>query len=306
MTALQEYQRLECTGLWRESPDAQRREVIVSFGDATLVIADAKNARALAHWSLPAVQRLNPGERPAIFAPGPEEGEDLEIEDEALIKAIGKVHTIIEARRPHPGRLRTLLLATVLICLFALGFFWMPTALIRHTAGALPPAKVRDIGLASLTDLSRLTGPPCTTPEGRAALDRMGERLLGGGGRLFILPNALSGAVALPGGIVALGRDVIETGPTPDLAAGHVVAAALARDRTDPTLAALRFAGFRASVDLLTTGNLPDGALFGYGEALLTRARPDLPLPELQARFAAAGVSAAAYSQAMNLPQDTE
>ena len=60
MTALPEYQRLECSGLWRDGPGAQRREVIVAFGDATLVIADARSDRALAHWSLPAVLRLQP------------------------------------------------------------------------------------------------------------------------------------------------------------------------------------------------------------------------------------------------------
>ena len=31
MTALRKYQRLECGGLWRESPQDQRREVLVRF-----------------------------------------------------------------------------------------------------------------------------------------------------------------------------------------------------------------------------------------------------------------------------------
>jgi len=28
MTALEQYQRLEATGLWRDAPDSQRREVL--------------------------------------------------------------------------------------------------------------------------------------------------------------------------------------------------------------------------------------------------------------------------------------
>ena len=56
MTALQKYERLEATGLWRETPDGQRREVVVSIGDATLVISDL-NDTALTHWSLAAVER---------------------------------------------------------------------------------------------------------------------------------------------------------------------------------------------------------------------------------------------------------
>ena len=58
MTALKEYDRIEATGLWRANADAQRREVIVSIGDATLTISD-HNDRALAHWSLPAIERAN-------------------------------------------------------------------------------------------------------------------------------------------------------------------------------------------------------------------------------------------------------
>ena len=68
MTALSKYARLEATGLWRAGPDEQRREVIVSIGDATLVISNLKD-QALAHWSLAAVDRktacyLPPRRRP--------------------------------------------------------------------------------------------------------------------------------------------------------------------------------------------------------------------------------------------------
>ena len=54
MTALKGYERLECTGLWRSGPAIQRREVVVSCGQATLILTDMQN-RPLAHWSLAAV-----------------------------------------------------------------------------------------------------------------------------------------------------------------------------------------------------------------------------------------------------------
>ena len=87
MTALDRYVRLESDALWREAPDAQRRDVVISFGNATLVIAD-QAARPLAHWSLTALNRLNPGERPAVYAPDAEESELLEISDATMIDAI--------------------------------------------------------------------------------------------------------------------------------------------------------------------------------------------------------------------------
>ncbi len=134
MTALTEFQRLECTGLWRDAPGAQKREVIVSFGDATLVISEARSARALTHWSLPAILRLNAGQIPARYAPAPDADEELELDDETMVAAIDKVHTLIAARQPHPGRLRNLLLGAGLVAVLGIGILWMPRALIDHTA----------------------------------------------------------------------------------------------------------------------------------------------------------------------------
>ena len=45
MTALKEYERLECTGLWKENIDSQRREVLVSFGDNSLILRDTTEQR---------------------------------------------------------------------------------------------------------------------------------------------------------------------------------------------------------------------------------------------------------------------
>ena len=296
MTALSEFQRLECTGLWRDTPDAQRREVIVSFGDATLVISDARNARALAHWSLPSVYCLNPGERPALFAPGPDAGEELEIADETLIKAIAKVHTIIETRRPHPGRLRAVLLVLALAGVFGLGVFWLPTALIEHTARALPLSKRHEIGLDALADLTRVSGTPCVAPEGSIALEQLRDRLMRPGDGLYVLPAGVTYSALLPGRIVLLGRDLVERQDTAGAAAGHIIAEQLRNDLADPMLDTLKFAGLRASFELLTTGDLPEGALTGYGEHLLAQVRKPLPDTALLARFAEAGVPIQPYA----------
>mgnify|MGYP006205154343 CR=1 FL=1 len=67
-TALKKYQKLESSGLWREAPELQRREVVVAFGEASLTLSDPRTEAALSHWSLPAVERINPGELPALYA----------------------------------------------------------------------------------------------------------------------------------------------------------------------------------------------------------------------------------------------
>ncbi len=300
MTALQEYQRLECTGLWRDRPDGQRREVIVSFGDATLVISETRSARALTHWSLPAVVRLNPGEVPARFSPDPEADEELELDDEAMIAAVSKVHSLIEARRPHPGRLRTALLGSALAAVLGALVFWMPNALVTHTAAALPFAKRQAIGRAALADLTRLTGLPCAAAEGQEALGRLHGRLLGPAGEIFILPEGLKRSAILPGGIVLLARALVEDQEVPEVAAGEILAADLRSGATDPLIAILRHAGLRATFRLLTTGDLPNAAIDGYGETLLSRSQPPVAEKALLDRFAAAGVPSGPYAYSLD------
>ena len=56
MTALDNFQRLEAPGIWKADPEAQRRDVVVAFGEATLTIATGTD-QPVSHWSLPAIRR---------------------------------------------------------------------------------------------------------------------------------------------------------------------------------------------------------------------------------------------------------
>ena len=68
-TALSKYQRLEAAGLWRADARPRKRlDVIVSVGEATLTITDMRE-RVQTHWSIAAIARANPGQRPAIYHP---------------------------------------------------------------------------------------------------------------------------------------------------------------------------------------------------------------------------------------------
>jgi len=269
MTALSEYQRLECMGLWREEPKAQRREVLVSFGDATLMIADPRSSRPLAHWSLPAVERRNPGVRPAVYSAGADAPEELELSDDLMIAAIGKVHRLIAARQPHPGRLRRAILATVPTGVLAVAVLVLPGVLVEHTASVLPMAKRAEIGRTVLADVARSTGQPCTGAEGLTALNRLSERLMGpGGGQLVVVPEGLQATRHLPGRIILVGAQMLGADDPADLSRA-VLAERIRSGLRDPLVEALRYAGLGATFQLLTTGNLPRKALSGYGTKIL-------------------------------------
>lgn len=303
MTALAQYQRLEATGTWRPGPSAQRRDVIVSFGDATLVLSDPRSEMPLSHWSLPAVARLNPGRMPALYAPDAATGEDeqLEITDELMIGAIERVHHAIAQARPHPGRLRGGLMLAVAALIVAIAAWWLPDATRRHAARIAPPAQRAEVGMQVLAELVRVVGAPCRRPAADVVLDRLAARVLPRGGKLAVLPQPFGGARALPGGIVVIGPDLLQPGESGQwVAVGHILAASEAAAQQEPLLAALDHAGFAATARLLTTGALPGAALDGYAEALLATPPPRPDDERLLARFAAAGVPSEPYARALD------
>lgn len=304
MTALSQFDRLEAPGLWRDTEDTQRRDVIISFGDASLVISD-QNETALTHWSLAAVTRLNPGARPALFSPDPDSEETLEIDDEVMIGAINKVSAAIERARPHPGRLRVWLLGGAALAVTALAVLWLPNAVRRHTASVVPATMQSDIGGRLLGHITRISGAPCRAPEGRQALSALGSRVLKRADAVVVVPAGVAQAVHLPGGAVVLNRAIIEDYDDADVAAGFILAEDARAAQKDPMLDLLDHASFWTSLKLLTTGKLSDDALQAYGEALLTRAPTPVNDEALLARFTQAKVPSTPYAYALDVSGET-
>jgi hypothetical protein len=300
MTALNKYQRLECSGLWRAAPDAQRRDVTVAFREATLVMADPRSQQPLSHWSLPAVQRMNPGQLPALYSPDAGTSEMLELDDPDMIAALDTVQNVLERRRPHPGRLRNWIILGVLASISALAVFWLPGAMSRHAALVLPQATRAEIGQAALEDLMRLTGSPCAAPLGRKAQTALAARLAPAGVRqIVVVRDGVAQALALPGGIVVLNRALVEQAQDAETAAGFALVEALRAEATDPMVRLLAFAGPIATTRLLATGRLPQGVLDGYAETLLAQSPPPLPASLLGPAFKAQSLSLQAYANAL-------
>lgn len=301
MTALTRYQRLECLALWREKPDAQRRDTVVSLGDATLVISDPKSDTALTHWSLPAVRRLNRGALPALYSPAADAPETLEIADSDMISALDQVENALLGLRQRPGRLRLALRVASFSLLAGLAVFWLPQAMIRHTAQMVPETRRAEIGRLILADMVPLTQVPCNQPEGLAALARLRDRLLGPGrGELVVLPEGIDGSARLPGNAILLSRTLIEGQDDPNVVGGFILAELLADEIADPMVPLLRYAGLRNTFGLLTTGTLPDTALAGYGKVLLAQGRRAVDDARLLARFKAAGIPSTPFARALD------
>ena len=296
-TALTKYQRLESTGLWRAEPGGQRREVVVRMGEATLMLNDPRSEAVLSHWSLPAVRRINPAERPARFSPGEDAWEELEIADEDMVAALATVGRAVRAVRPHPGRLRGLLIGGATAAILAFGVLVLPRVLISHTASVVPPAQRAEIGQRALDDVIRLTGAPCDGELGLPALALLAERVFGPRDTpiLYVLPEGLTRPAHLPGGLILLPKSLIET-DSPEALAGAALAEQVAATARDPMREVLDHAGLRASFDLLTSGVLPATALDGSGEELLHRMVPPPDDATLIEAFRAAQIPVKPYA----------
>lgn len=304
MTALKKYARLEATGLWRPLPDAQRREVIVSFGDATLVLSDLRGNAALSHWSLSAVHRHNPGGNPALYSPGQEPGaETLELNDPAMVEAIETVRAALARRRPRRGRLRIAVLGATVASLLALGVFWLPGAVVGHAARVVPFVKRQDIGRDLLAAMGRYTGAPCTAPEGTRVLESLAQRLFPDQeSRVVVLRDGLppGGATHLPGRMILVDRRLVENHDGPEVLAATLIAERLRADLVDPLPRVLHDAGTTAAFGLLATGALPTRTLEPQAQARLRDAPAPVPSEALLERLGAAGVASTPYALAQD------
>ena len=304
MTALTKYARLEASGLWRATPEDQRREVVVSIGDATLTITDMRD-HPLAHWSLAAITRANPGKRPAIFHPEGDPGETLELaETEAqMIDALEKLRRAVDRARPHPGRLRGLGLLASIACVALLAWLWLPGALLRHTVAVVPDIKRVEIGAALLVRIESMTGPACAAPAGLRALQKLRARL--GTGPLAVVPGDLVTSLHLPGSTIVIDRALVEDYEEPDVAAGFILAQRVLGDASDPLYDLLEAVGVRASFQLLTTGNLKEQTLDLYARHLLTEPTVQPNDNDLLAAFEARGVRSTPYAYARDVTGET-
>lgn len=301
MTALKKFSRLESPGIWRPDAEAQRQDVIVSFGEASLVVAD-RNGRAMSHWSLAAVVRINRGELPALYTPSADGTETLEIEDETMVNAIETVRGAILKTRPKRGRLRLLLFGGALLLLLAAAALWLPNALMRHTLSVVPNPTRTEIGTQLFTAIGRVSGSPCRSQRGDQALARLHARLLPPGkGGLLVVPEGIHSTISLPGGVMLLNRALVENHESADVTAGFVLAEAERQEISDPLRAVLETSGIVPTLRLLTTGHMKDETLQTYAETLTTLEPLRVPDEALLDRFSEVEVASTPYAYALDV-----
>lgn len=270
MTALEQYDRLESIGLWKDSADAQRREVIVSFGNASLVLSD-KNENPLTHWSLAAVRRVRKDGSAVTYAPDGATGEELEINDDLMVKAIETIQSRLRRGLPKPGRVRWLIGGGITAVVLALALFWFPGAIARYAASIVPDAKAEQIGRQVLRHVAEFSGRTCSSTLGDDALRKMENRLIGTpSNRIIVLELGARNSSHLPGGLILINRRLVEGYDDPEVAAGFVIMERAIEDEIPPLLALFSTMGTANVVSFLASGEISQTALKRYAETRVT------------------------------------
>lgn len=298
MTVLSAFQRLESLGNWQSAPSEPMREVFVQLGEATLTISDSKMI-AICHWSLPAVQRLNPGEDPARYATGDDSPEVLEVDDPLMVGALEKVLSSL-ARRAQPRKLRRSVLLGGAALALIIAAIVIPKVLVSEALSVAPFAKRAEIGEALLREIRKTSGAQCDDPLGRRALERLRIRLLPDSrGRIVVLREGLPQGQFLPGGLLLVSNAMLNDYDDPAVLAGHVLALDEAARRADPLETFLHDVGAIGTFQLLTTGELAPRHIVSYASDLLKEPPKAPPSEALIARLTTADVPVGPYAAAL-------
>lgn len=280
MTALERYARLEALGTWRECQGREPREVVVCFGQATLVLTDLSD-RPLGHWALAGVQAVAHAPGTVTYAMAAD-GETLDIHDREMNAAIAAVARISPpAPRPCAHRWRrafwpTLIAALAIAALLAL--LALPDAIRAQAARMIPPAQARAFGERMLLGLLDAYGPLCAEPEGERALARLGARIRPDTPLdLRVLDLRGTPVARLPGEIVLIDRSFLARAGAAEELAARITQALPRQPR--PVERLVHNAGLLDAVRYIFTGTLGDPALARAAEAALVAQPRDAAVP---------------------------
>jgi hypothetical protein len=266
MTALERYDRLEAVGQWREGPDADPREVIVSFGATTLVLRDLAE-RAVGHWALAGMQVYQQSSDATIYSTAPDGHETLRIYDPLMVAAISEVSRMRDAPPPsqngpdkpawrlHPGSVQAL-------ALVALSVMLGPVLLRDQALRMVPPGQASEFGDRMLLGLMDRHGTLCERPAGRQALERIAAQVPDAAGRpVRVLDLGDTPVAWLPGGALLLDRSIITRADTPEDIAGWIALAAAHGSAQTALAGLMRAIGPRANLRYVLTGKISDARL---------------------------------------------
>jgi len=259
MTAIDKFIRLEAIGWWFEAGRQEAREVIVSFGDATLQITSLKDV-PLTHWSLLATKRVGTRGEAVIYSADPEQHEVLEIEDPEMIRAISAITSALVEPQPKP-RWRRWIRPTIGLGAL-LGVLWAsPPYIYRTTTLLASPARITALSDTMQESLHSAYGSACSGWLGQRALDEFAAQLIPDDPvKLRVFEAQEPQAMALPN-MVSLSKAAIKSAANADALAALVMGYWAMGQNRKPVAAYMASLGPVGALRSLISGYQPDKGL---------------------------------------------
>lgn len=279
MTAAPRYDLLEAPGRYFDGQTAEAREVVVRFGDASLVLM-THDDMPITHWSLAGLRDLGAGAAALSLTPDFDSDERLVLDDRDMIEAVRSVCPKLDAPRPRERsrKRRALFWAVAALGSIYLLIFHIAPALSDQLAALIPPEAEVAMGEEMVGRFTGLMsdGEPrfCSDAAGARALAKLADRLESRAGahvplNVQVLDNDMVNAFALPGGQIVVFRGLIRDADSPEALAGviaHEIGHVVARD---PTRLTLRAAGTAGLIGLLLGDFTGATVTVALSEALL-------------------------------------
>lgn len=303
MTAVPEFTRLESLGWWRKTRNSPAREIVVNLGESTLTLFN-KNDVTLAHWSLQTVRRVESAEGEALYSPDSQGRETVQITDATMIAALARLSAAAESVPAPPKRSRPILPIAAVILLVAIlggvGASMLPELL----AGMVRSEKRGEVGNRLLLSLAPEWGRPCTAKDGRAVLIRLGNRLFGDERPDIRVVTGTLNALRIPGGVIIVGRSLLESEDSPEPVAGYIFREWLTAQASDPLADFFRVAGPVASARIVLGQDIEDAEFRQVALAYAGGGPADIPPEDYLKLFRAAGFPSTPFARSLDEKDD--
>lgn len=249
MTALEKYTRLEALGQWREAPDQDAREVVVSFGNSTLLLSDL-NESPLCHWAMAATSRISLDGSRAVYTPDTEGFETLIIDDAEMVEAIAKVALAVSVKPVKTHWIHWTFLTIVAAALIFTAQS-IPSLLRDQAFRMTGPDSARKLGVDMV---STLNIDICREPRADAAVQIFLTRAFPDANILLLVTNSSDHAGAYPGNVILIDDGSVRNSPAPEDLAALVAALSAQNDQALGRL--FQAASLRQLLGYITTGTL--------------------------------------------------
>lgn len=207
-----------CADVIWHRPDCSPRHITAELGQQSLVLRD-QTGKVHAHWSLSALQQQRDGKAAATFILESSPAESIEVHNPKMRAALLSAQSRnAQQNRPRGRASRFVIIFGIFGIMIWSAARFGPGLVADFIARLVSIEQARSIGTDLIPTLSHLTGPPCRGAQGQAQLDRLSETAPW---RIRVLDLGAHGGLILPGNLVVLDRQTVETAPTLAVIAEH-------------------------------------------------------------------------------------